>query len=143
MADSEDSRYFIGVDIGGTFTDLVIARPDGDGFDLVKTLTTPDNPVRGVMQAVGEALDLVGVRADRLQRVVHATTLPTNLVLERKGSRVGYVTTRGFGDIFRISKHKPNGPDRYNMAYRRPEPLVATALVAEIDERMDFRAAMS
>ena len=139
MADSEDSRYFIGVDIGGTFTDLVIARPDSDGFDLVKTLTTPDNPVRGVMQAVSEALDLVGVPADRLQRVVHATTLPTNLVLERKGSRVGYVTTRGFGDIFRISKHKPNGPDRYNMAYRRPPPLVATALVAEIDERMDHR----
>jgi N-methylhydantoinase A len=139
MADGEDSRYFIGVDIGGTFTDLVIARPDGDGFALVKTLTTPDNPVRGVMQAVGEALDLVGIGANRLQRVVHATTLPTNLVLERKGSRLGYVTTRGFGDIFRISKHKPMGPDRYNMAYRRPEPLVATDYVVEIDERMDHR----
>src|SRR5882724_3073487 len=69
-----DSRYFIGVDIGGTFTDLVIARPEGDGFDLVKTLTTPDNPVRGVMQAVSEALDITGIRADRLQRVVSVLT---------------------------------------------------------------------
>ena len=76
------------------------------------------------------------MRADRLQRVVHATTLPTNLVLERKGSRVGYVTTRGFGDIFRISKHKPNGPDRYNMAYRRPEPLVATAETAALGRQL-------
>src|SRR5262245_31095362 len=122
MADGADSRYFIGVDIRGTFTELVIPPPDGDHFHLVNAQCTLDNAVRGVMQAVDEALDLVGVRADRLQRVVPATTLPTNLVLERKGSRVGYVTTRGFGDISRISKHKPNGPDRYNMAYRRPPP---------------------
>ena len=105
----------------------------------MKTLTTPDDPVRGVMQAVGEGLDLVGIGADQLQRVVHATTLPTNLVLERKGARVGFVTTRGFGDMFRIGKHKPMGADRYNMAYRRPPSLVPTGLVAEIDERMSHR----
>ena len=139
MAEKKDTRYFIGVDIGGTFTDLVIARPNEDGFRLVKTLTTPDDPVRGVMNAVTEALDLVGIGADRLQRIVHATTLPTNLVLERKGARVGFVTTRGFGDMFRIGKHKPMGPDRYDMTYRRPPSLVPAGLVAEIDERMDHR----
>lgn len=139
MPKIREKHYFVGVDIGGTFTDLVIARSGEDGFRLVKTLTTPDDPVRGVMNAIKEALELVSIGADRLQRIVHATTLPTNLVLERKGARVGFITTSGFGDMFRIGKHKPMGADRYDMTYRRPPSLVPTGLVAEIAERMDHR----
>ena len=132
-------KFFVGVDIGGTFTDLVLAEDGKDRCHNVKTLTTPSNPVEGVMKAVREALDAVGAAPVDVRRLVHATTLPTNLVLERKGARVGYVTTKGFGDIFQISKQKPVGTDRFNILYERPPPLVTRDMVAEVPERMDAR----
>jgi N-methylhydantoinase A len=128
---------YIGVDIGGTFTDLVLAEDGSDRLHNVKTLTTPANPVEGVMTAVREALADVGCSPADVRRVVHATTLPTNLVLERQGARVAYVTTRGFGDIFLLSKQRPMGPDRFNIFYERSPPLVPREMVAEIAERMD------
>jgi N-methylhydantoinase A len=135
-------KLHIGVDIGGTFTDLVLAEDGVDRLRNVKTLTTPDDPVAGVMIAVREALaDAGGAPAD-VVRFVHATTLPTNLVLERRGARVGYVTTAGFGDIFLLSKQRPVGPDRFNLFYQRPQPLVPRDLVAEVSERMDHHGAI-
>jgi N-methylhydantoinase A len=133
------SGVYIGVDIGGTFTDLVLAEDGSDRLHNVKTLTTPANPVEGGMVAVREALDDVGRSPADVRRLVHATTLPTNLVLERQGARVAYVTTKGFGDIFQLSKQRPVGPDRFNIFYQRSQPLVPRDLVAEVTERMDFR----
>jgi N-methylhydantoinase A len=133
------SGVYIGVDIGGTFTDLVLAEDGSDQLHNVKTLTTPANPVEGVMTAVREALADIGRSPADVHRLVHATTLPTNLVLERQGARVAYVTTKGFGDIFQLSKQRPVGPDRFNIFYQRSQPLVPRELVAEITERMDYR----
>ena len=130
---------YIGVDIGGTFTDLVLAEDGSDRLHNVKTLTTPANPVEGVMTAVREALADVGRSPADVRRLVHATTLPTNLVLERQGARVAYVTTRGFGDIFQLSKQRPVGPDRFNIFYQRSQPLVARDMVVEVAERVDYR----
>jgi N-methylhydantoinase A len=135
-------KFYIGVDIGGTFTDLVLAEDGVDRLHNVKTLTTPANPVEGVMKAVGEALADVGGAPGDVRRFVHATTLPTNLVLERQGARVAYVTTRGFGDIFQLSKQRPVGPDRFNIFYQRSTPLVPRDLVVEIDERADHHGAI-
>jgi N-methylhydantoinase A len=132
------SGVYIGVDIGGTFTDLVLAEDGSDRLHNVKTLTTPANPVEGVMTAVREALADIGRSPADVRRIVHATTLPTNLVLERQGARVAYVTTKGFGDIFQLSKQRPVGPDRFNIFYQRSQPLVPRELVAEVTERMDF-----
>jgi N-methylhydantoinase A len=132
-------RFYIGVDIGGTFTDLVLAEDGNDKLHNVKTLTTPDDPVRGVMTAVREALSDVGGRPTDVRRIVHATTLPTNLVLEREGAKVAYVTTQGFGDIFQLSKQRPVGPDRFNIFYQRSQPLVGREMVVEVSERMDYR----
>jgi N-methylhydantoinase A len=131
------SGVYIGVDIGGTFTDLVLAEDGSDRLHNVKTLTTPANPVEGVMVAVREALADVGRSPADVRRLVHATTLPTNLVLERQGARVAYVTTKGFGDIFQLSKQRPVGPDRFNIFYERSQPLVARDMVVEIVQRMD------
>jgi len=132
-------NVYIGVDIGGTFTDLVLAEDGSDRLHNVKTLTTPANPVEGVMTAVREALADVGRSPTDVRRLVHATTLPTNLVLERQGARVAYVTTRGFGDIFQLSKQRPVGPDRFNIFYQRSQPLVARDMVVEVAERVDYR----
>ncbi|HEX4508089.1 MAG TPA: hydantoinase/oxoprolinase family protein [Alphaproteobacteria bacterium] len=130
-------NLYIGVDIGGTFTDLVLAEDGSDRLHNVKTLTTPANPVEGVMTAVREALADVGASPSDVRRIVHATTLPTNLVLERQGARVAYVTTKGFGDIFLLSKQRPMGPDRFNIFYERSPALVPRDMVAEIAERTD------
>jgi N-methylhydantoinase A len=130
-------RIYIGVDIGGTFTDLVLAESESGRIVNIKTLTTPANPVEGVMTAIREGLAEAGGRPQEVQRVVHATTLPTNLVLERKGARVAFVATAGFGDMFHISKQTPQGRDRFNLFWTRPEPLIARELVVEVKERLD------
>ena len=78
-----------------------------------------------------------GAQAADVKRVVHATTLATNLILERKGARLGFVTTRGFGDMFHISKQYPSGIDRFNALYERPEPLVERDCVIEINGRLN------
>ena len=126
----------MGVDIGGTFTDLVLVEAGSGRTHSAKTLTTPADPVEGVMAAVRQGLDLAGAAAAEVQRVVHATTLPTNLVIERRGGRVGFIATAGFGDMFHIGKQHPSGPERFNLFYQRPEPLVPRGLVTEVQERV-------
>jgi N-methylhydantoinase A len=99
-----ERSYFVGVDIGGTFTDVVLTQAASNRLATAKTLTTPDDPGQGVIAAMRDALGQVQATAADIQRVVHATTLATNLILERKGSRVAYITTAGFGDLFVIGK---------------------------------------
>ena len=129
----------MGVDIGGTFTDLVLLQDGRHKPFNAKTLTTPANPVDGVMDAVREAMAQADAQPLEIKRVVHATTLATNLILERKGARLGYVATRGFGDMFHISKQYPSGIDRFNAQYERPQPLVEREMVIEITGRLNFR----
>jgi N-methylhydantoinase A len=133
----QKGRYFIGVDIGGTFTDVVLAEATGHQLYTAKTLTTPDNPGRGVITAIGEALGKAQAKPAGVERVVHATTLATNLILERKGSRVAYITTAGFGDMFQIGKERVVGADRYNVLFDKSPPLVSRRLTLEIEERIN------
>lgn len=131
-------RIFLGADIGGTFTDIVLTDTLG-AIHNIKTLTTHDDPVRGVLTGVEQALAAAGASPGDVQRFVHATTLPTNLVLERRGARLGLIATAGFGDLFHIGKQHAMGPDRFNLAYTPPPPLLERAMVAEVDERMNAR----
>jgi N-methylhydantoinase A len=128
--------FLLGADIGGTFTDLVIIERGTGEVTNIKTLTTPDDPARGVLQAVAEGLDLVAGRPEEVERFVHATTLPTNLVLERKGARVAFLTTDGFADMFDISAQYPSGPDRFNLRWERPPSLTVRELTVGIRERV-------
>lgn len=129
-------NVLIGVDIGGTFTDLVMGEENGQEIQRVKTLTTPDDPVRGVMTALTDGLRLAKAAPSEVKRFVHATTLTTNLVLERKGSRTAYVTTAGFGDVFGIGKRAAVGNDAFDMLYVRSPPFVPRDMVFELPERM-------
>jgi N-methylhydantoinase A len=133
------SQYFIGVDIGGTFTDVVLAESVSHRLFTAKTLTTPDNPGQAVITAIQDALGQAQAAPADVQRVVHATTLATNLILERKGSRVAYITTKGFGDLFVIGKERVVGADRYNILLDKSPPLVSRRLTMEVEERMDRR----
>lgn len=130
-------KYFIGVDIGGTFTDVVLAEAMSHRLFTAKTLTTPENPGRGVIAAIQEALGQAHAAPGEIQRVVHATTLATNLILERKGSRVAYITTKGFGDLFVIGKERVVGADRYNLFLDKSPPLVERRLTMEVEERIN------
>lgn len=96
-------RYEVGVDIGGTFTD-VVCRSDDGVMRLVKIPTTRANPSAGVLHAVQHMVAEWGVLPEQVVRFVHGTTVATNAVLERKGARIGLITTEGFRDTLEIGR---------------------------------------
>ena len=95
---AEALRYRVGVDIGGTFTDIVL-MPERGEVSTYKTLTTPDDFGRGIAEGIRKALEAVGAPPASVERVIHATTVATNAILEHKGAKTGLVTTRGFRDV--------------------------------------------
>ncbi len=125
----------IGIDIGGTFTDFALVDHQRHTIATAKTLTTPQDPVIGVMAGLHSLLDGRSLALGGVARIVHGTTLITNAVLERKGARVGLVTTRGFADTLFIGKEQ-----RYDIADLRlqfPSPPVQRHDVIEIAGRID------
>jgi N-methylhydantoinase A len=132
-------NYFIGVDIGGTFTDVVLAEQSSHRLYNAKYLTTTDQPERAVVEAIEDAMRQADAAAGEIKRIVHGTTLATNLIIERKGAKVGYITTRGFGDMFSIGKERRLGEDRFDLFFLKTPPLVERLMVAEVDERINSR----
>lgn len=127
-------RYRFGVDIGGTFTDLVIVD-EVDGKVLVgKTLTTPKDPSAGVLAGLTRMLAEGGLTASDIGGVVHATTLITNAIIERKGARTGLITTEGFRDVLEIAREVRY--DLYDLFLEVPKPLVPRELRLEVRERV-------
>jgi N-methylhydantoinase A len=128
--------YQVGIDIGGTFTDVVLSATDGSSPFTAKTLTTALDPVEGVMNGLVSVLAQAGIRPQNVVRAVHATTLATNLILEKRGARVALVTTAGFGDIFQLGRNTRRGGEIYNVRYQRPQPLIPREMVVEVAERV-------
>src|SRR5689334_4359674 len=122
-----------GVDIGGTFTDLLLVD-DAGGFAVGKVLTTPDNPALGVRQAVASELEAAGVGAAQLGTVIHGTTLVTNAIIERKGARTALLITEGFRDTLIIGRE--HRYDMYDVLIDKPEPLVPRRLTFGVPERV-------
>jgi N-methylhydantoinase A len=119
----------IGVDIGGTFTDVAAVEPDGT-LRIGKRLTTHGEEEAGVIAAVTDT----GVNLSRPETILaHGTTLVINALLERKGARVALVTTKGFADIVELGRS--NRPEVFNLRYRRDPVLVPAEHRFEIDER--------
>jgi N-methylhydantoinase A len=115
-----------GVDIGGTFTDLCVAGPDGI-VAIGKALTTPSAPADGVETVLRNAQRL------DLAQVVHATTLVTNALIERKGAKVALLATHGFRDVMELARERR--PDIYRLDVWRPAPLVPRHLRFDVGER--------
>ncbi|HKX02503.1 MAG TPA: hydantoinase/oxoprolinase family protein, partial [Methylomirabilota bacterium] len=129
----------IGVDVGGTFTDLV-GVDDAGRVTLAKSTSTPADPSIGVMDglallATELGTDLGGLLADT-GLVVHGTTVATNALLERKGARVGMLTTAGHRDVIEMREGLKD--DRYNLRMPPPVPLVPRARRLDVTERMRF-----
>ena len=127
-------QYALGVDIGGTFTDLVVYDHETGRQWSRKVLTTHDDPARAVAAGVGAILREGGLEPRRFTRVVHATTLFTNALIERKGARTGLLTTEGFADTLEIGRERKY--ELYDLGITKPEPLVPRDLRLEVAERV-------
>jgi N-methylhydantoinase A len=127
-------NYSLGIDIGGTFTDLVVYDHDSGRQWSRKALTTHDDPARAVAAGVAAMLREERLAASRFTRVVHATTLFTNALIERQGALTGLLTTAGFGDTLEIGRERKY--ELYDLNIARPEPLVARHWRREVAERV-------
>src|SRR5438552_1287613 len=123
-----------GVDIGGTFTDLILVDDATGELTFGKLLTTPADPSRAVADVLKEALQQANAPAADVQHVIHGTTLVTNAVIERKGARTALLTTRGFRDAYEIARE--HRYDLYDLFLEMPAPLVPRHLRLEVDERV-------
>ena len=120
----------VGIDVGGTFTDLYFSR-DGLSVDRVlKVPSTPDDPSRGLI----DALDAAEIESSELDLILHGTTIATNAVIERKGARCALITTRGFRDVLELGRR--DRPRVYGLTGVQ-NPLIARSQRWEIDERLD------
>ena len=118
----------VGVEVGGTFTDLVAI--DGDRVTVAKVPSTPAAPDLGALAAVAEA----GIDLAKVDDLVHGSTVATNAILERKGAPTAFVTTLGFRDVLALQRH--NRTRIYDLAYAKPTPVVARRDCFEVDERV-------
>src|SRR5262245_55385283 len=123
-----ENRARIGVDVGGTFTDVILQAADGS-VRIRKVLSTPPAYDRAVVRAVAGL-----TRGDRVAGVVHGTTVATNAVLERRGAVTALVTTAGFRDVLELRRLRI--PHMYDPFWRKPEPLVPRRLRLELNERV-------
>ncbi|HEX9820524.1 MAG TPA: hydantoinase/oxoprolinase family protein, partial [Methylomirabilota bacterium] len=137
------TAFRIGIDVGGTFTDLV-AVDDGGRIAVAKAASTPRDPSEGLLDglrllAAELGTDLADLLA-RTERIVHGTTVATNALLERKGARVGLLTTRGHRDVIEMREGLKD--DRYNLRMPPPEPLVPRSRRLGVRERVRFDGAV-
>ncbi len=128
------TRWRVGFDIGGTFTDFVLYDGTGRAVRLHKCLTTPDDPAQGALDGLAALLDGAGLALADIGDLVHGTTLVTNAIIERRGARVALLTTAGFRDILEMGTEQRY--DIYDLFLRFPEPLVGRALRREVAERI-------
>ena len=126
----------LGVDIGGTFTDLVLVDEGQKRLWVAKELTTPRDPAAAVLTGLARLAETSGRPASELSRVIHATTLITNAIIERKGARTGLITTRGFRDVLEIGREAKY--DIYDMFLPLPPPIVPRERRHEVTERLDI-----
>ena len=125
-----EKMFRVGVDIGGTFTDVVCLDVDSGEFSATKVLTTVEDPTRGIKLGLEQILPSMGV----IGHFVHGTTVGLNALLERRGARVALITTKGFRDVYQIGR--ASRPDIYNLFYAPPKPLVDRMDTFEVKERL-------
>ena len=131
--------YRLGVDVGGTFTDLFLVDDDAGRQWRVKTPSTPADPSEGVLAGVRRICETAEIEPGALGNVVHGTTVATNAVLESKGARVGLITTQGFGQILHLARSQTPGPLAGWIIMVKPDPPASLADTREAVERMDAR----
>jgi N-methylhydantoinase A len=126
------SRARLGVDIGGTFTDLVLMLDDGTVIST-KVASTPDSPEAAVLAGLDLVLDSAGLGPEALAEVLHGTTVGSNTLLQKRGAPTGLITTSGFRDVLEIGRLRT--PSMFDLRWTKPDPLVARRHRREVPER--------
>ena len=128
----------IGIDVGGTFTDVVLIDDRKGKIHTTKVLTIPRNPAQGVMNGIEKILKIANASMADLDYMVHGhgTTIGTNALIERKGARAGLITTAGFRDVLEIARVERPDEGLYDILVDTPEPLIPRYLRTEVEERV-------
>jgi N-methylhydantoinase A len=124
----------VGVDSGGTFTDVCLFDDETGRVEVWKVGSTPSDPSLGIASGISEAIERVGSTPDAISYFGHGTTVATNALIQHRGARTGLITTNGFRDLLEIGRQKR--PDLYDMMVDKPEPLVSRDLRLEVPERL-------
>ncbi len=143
-SNSPQPGWRIGVDTGGTFTDLLLADPSGLVRAVCKVLSTPDDPGRAVLEGIDQLLDTAvrqgampgSARADFRGQIVHGSTVATNALLEAKGALAALVITAGFEDLLELARQ--DRPELYALSPQRPPPPIPRECVVGVDERLAY-----
>jgi N-methylhydantoinase A len=133
--------YRLGVDVGGTFTDLFLVDDSNGGGKRfrIKTPSTPADPSEGVLTGVRRICEEAAIDVADVRNILHGTTVATNAVLESKGARVGLITTQGFHQILHLARSQTPGPLAGWIIMIKPDPPASLADTREAVERMDAR----
>ena len=131
--------YRVGVDIGGTFTDIVLLGADGT-IHTKKISSSVGDYARAIVEGLTEVFVEAGLDGKSVEEILHGTTVASNAILEHKGARVGLITTRGFRDVLEIRTLRM--PRLYDMGWTKPAPLVERYLRRVVDERIDAHGAI-
>src|SRR6266480_6441519 len=126
--------YRAGVDIGGTFTDIVLLGSDGT-IHTKKISSSVDNYAQAIVDGLSEVFGETGIDGAAIEEIRHGTTVASNAILEHKGARVGLITTKGFRDVLEIRTLRM--PRMYDLTWTKPAPLVERYLRQVVDERVN------
>ena len=129
----------LGIDVGGTFTDLLLFDDETGRLSLFKTPSTPEDQSVGILTGVRGILERTGESAGNVSSLLHGTTVSTNIVLEEKGAKVGLVVTEGFEQILHLARSQTPGPLAGWMIMRKPDPLADLELTKGVPERVSAR----
>lgn len=126
--------YRIGIDVGGTFTDVTLLNSETGKYDTYKLSSTLQDQSVAIANGTKETLELYGVPVSEIEYFGHGTTVATNMIIERKGAKTALITTKGFRDLLEIGRQ--TRPSLYNTQEDKPETLVRRSLRTEVDERI-------
>lgn len=134
---NDDMSYKLGVDVGGTFTDIVLLNEDNGNVDYTKTLSSKEDPSTGILEGINKILNIAKVNPHEVEYFIHGTTFATNAFLEKSGSEVALFTTEGFRDVIEIGRQKR--PELYDLFQDKPSTLVERQFRYGIQERINAK----
>lgn len=126
--------YMIGVDVGGTFTDFSVSDTSSGDLFHFKHSSTPDDPSRSIVSGIVHILESNNIDPRDVEYLAHGTTVATNALIEKKGARIGVITTKGFKDLMEIGNQKR--PSLYDLLKEKPQDLIPVGLKCEVEERI-------
>lgn len=127
-------RYMVGVDVGGTFTDVTLVDSDKGSIKNHKVPSTPKDPSHAIMTGIEQILEMNSIPFNEVEYLAHGTTVATNALIERKGAKTALIVTKGFRDLLEIARQ--TRPHLYDLFKEKPETVIPGDLRFEVEERL-------